>query len=1003
MSNQVIFKIENENGDMKQWKNVSIPLKYGKLLDEQLDHATVDLVRVKKKEFPLFSKASIEIIDGSGENNVETYLIANDNSFETPVGSGCYNHTLTLIELTKYLECFPLENLCFTNPRGQKINKEVTPSIDIRREGDSSPIDPSDETTTYIQEFNTYTTPILYGTQISLNDLKDRNGDGSTASYSADGTVTVLNANDIGAGKTYKISNMGKVQPSGKYINLKPGTNRIKYRYRFASEASQYWVETFDIDCVLYPVKNWTVEQVIQRILQVVEPLREGTDTQRFTFTVPSDKTEIFAQDAPEFTFTGMNLREALQTVGGFIHAEPRLTESNEIVFDFYGENKVATYKNYKTKEENPLNSYKYRTYQGAHSIEQACNTLDSNMQNLVNRIDSDYAVVGQPYKGGGQTLRTEYYTRFAEDDSTNFPTKYPIDDIKKFEVRVNGNSDWHDITNFVYEYNVYKWLSSYSDFSGGSKAYALWFSQSEKGIKGFFFKRPNAVDSSKERYTITNILNKVTESNKKSYTYNELQFRLTYTPIYNTRVRHSKQHINEWLKLPRTINYTQSDNSVETRYYGEHIKGAVERLGTIEKTVVMNMRHVDNIPKVGDLWDKDFYISSVFVEVQQDLFIVSCGLSKNFNRISKYIGANSHKRVYEISETMVQQRHSVYTDYIVFTSKNTSYTPQSSYKKYLGQKGVEAFYKIASSGKTIVDYTITSVMAKGSDKTGTVSINTVVLPVVSSSFGNTMEFTWEYEDNYSAGTMSIYAESGGVEGNFGQAVEYSDYYGRLYYYKFALLGGADTISTDANLFPLLGNPSFPAEEKKTVYGESIIVRKDSREALKSTYCIELVTDQSSFVIGSALARRNPLVYRDEKRPAPRLYVLKHRLNKFANKLILPEGEKYENDYAYNFGSVSWGLDKDKTTGAITGKIFSAGIAGTGVTGKAWCYAIPPYDGDAYNAMNEDGTISEVTPKLGGELLFGENIDIDGKTTVGAFNAYVVHDVYEYLKTKRTI
>lgn len=1000
MSNQVIFKIENENGDMKQWKNVSIPLKYGKLLDEQLDHATVDLVRVKKKEFPLFSKASIEIIDGIGEKNVETYLIANDNSFETPVGSGCYNHTLTLIELTKYLECFPLENLCFTNPRGQKIDKQVTPNLEVRYGETSDPFDDGLDYT-YIKDFETtYKTPILYGTKFSLNNLINES---NSQKYGV-GNVTVTNANDVGdpytigiskKGEIGELNSLGELTAAKPDVSLKLGVNRIKYTYKL-TQYNQTHVETFDIDCVLHPVKNWTVEQVIQRILQIVEPLREGIETQRFTFTVPSDKTEIFAQDAPEFTFTGMNLREALQTVGGFIHAEPRLTESNEIVFDFYGENKVAAYKNYKTKEEKPLNSYKYRTYQGAHSIEQACNTLDSNMQNLVNRIDGDYAVVGQPYKDGGQTLRTEYYTRFAEDDSTNFPTKYPIDDIKKFEVRVNGNSDWHDITNFVYEYNVYKWLSSYSDFSGGSKAYALWFSQSEKGIKGFFFKRPNAVDSSKERYTITNILNKVTESNKKSYTYNELQFRLTYTPIYNTRVRHSKQHINEWLKLPRTINYTQSDNSVETRYYGEHIKGAVERLGTIEKTVVMNMRHVDNIPKVGDLWDKDFYISSVFVEVQQDLFIVSCGLSKNFNRISKYIGANSHKRVYEISEKMVQQRHSVYTDYIVFTSKNTSYAPKS---RYLGQQGLRGFYHISSAGNatltggyTVGGYTITSVIAKGADKSGAFSINTVLLPVVSSSFGNTMEFTWEYEDNYSAGTMSIYAESGGVEGNFGQAVEYSDYYGRLYYYSFALLGEKDDISTDANLLPLITDASLPTT---TVYGNNIIVRKDSREALKSTYCIELVTDQSSFVIGSALARRNPLVYRDEKRPAPRLYVLKHRINKFANKLILPEGDKTENDYAYDLGDAVWTIIQSRGTFSSEGK------SNDGVTtGKAWCYAIPPYDGEAYNAMNEDGTISEVTPKLGGELLFGENIDIDGKTTVGAFNAYVVHDVYDFLKNK---
>lgn len=127
--NTIKFQIENEKGELITIKNVALPIKYGKLLDEQLDYATIDLVRVKKKEFKLLSKAIITITDKDGNEEELCYFLANDNSFESPVGSGAYNHTLTLIELTKYLECFPLENLCFTNSKYKNFSISTIPAV----------------------------------------------------------------------------------------------------------------------------------------------------------------------------------------------------------------------------------------------------------------------------------------------------------------------------------------------------------------------------------------------------------------------------------------------------------------------------------------------------------------------------------------------------------------------------------------------------------------------------------------------------------------------------------------------------------------------------------------------------------------------------------------------------------------------------------------------------------------------------------------------------------
>ena len=118
MANTVKVEIQNENGGWREWKNVATPVKYGTLLDEQLDFATVTLVRIKKKEFKPLTRARLTITSTTAytkpQSSVIEYFIANDDFYEAPVGSGAYNHELTLIELTKFLECFPLETLCFT-------------------------------------------------------------------------------------------------------------------------------------------------------------------------------------------------------------------------------------------------------------------------------------------------------------------------------------------------------------------------------------------------------------------------------------------------------------------------------------------------------------------------------------------------------------------------------------------------------------------------------------------------------------------------------------------------------------------------------------------------------------------------------------------------------------------------------------------------------------------------------------------------------------------------
>jgi hypothetical protein len=116
----------------RQYDNVVLPFKYGKFLDEQLDYAMFTIERVAVEKFPLLTIVAVKINDGTTEQTVcDNWLIVGDESVESPVGSGMYNHEIMIIEATKLAEGIPVESLCFTNPAvNNYLDAASPPTID---------------------------------------------------------------------------------------------------------------------------------------------------------------------------------------------------------------------------------------------------------------------------------------------------------------------------------------------------------------------------------------------------------------------------------------------------------------------------------------------------------------------------------------------------------------------------------------------------------------------------------------------------------------------------------------------------------------------------------------------------------------------------------------------------------------------------------------------------------------------------------------------------------
>lgn len=917
-----------------------------------------------------------------------------------------------------------------------------------------------------------YKTPSALKTEYSLLDVRITDMSALVDRlYEIYVTVTYANGETLNFSERLRYPNTTAIFSSNKFV-IKEGKTTVFYeviRYGIITEIHPTWYyNTYEFTIYgvenKFPLKPWTNEEVIHRVLQLAEPLRKG-ETPRFSLaeTQGVSRRDLDAL-APEYTFTRMNLREVMQTIGGTMHAEPRLKMdindkyTGKWLFEKYGGTRLAEYKNFRTGEIKPLNQYKYTTYKRSHEIEQACTKLDSYMDNLVNRVDWQKATIGKPseYAWFGSRLRSETaYIRMEENsEETIFTTEFPIDRVESFEAvwrtkDENGNVtgfETVDITPWVYEKLVYNNLSSYASQSP-AKAVALYYTQGEKGIKGFFYKVPNATGGVYDNYSVVNVLksagyplNLLLDSKYDGYNYMLLELRITYVPIYSTRIQHGKQYLTDYLPTGRTINYAQGDNSVETRFFGENIKGTAQRLGTVERYVTFIFRHASNIPKAGDLWDSEYYIATIQVSVLRDHFQITCGLSKNFNRKSKYIGANSHKRIYEVSETMVQQRHTLLSDYIVIeTEESALYKTVDDYMQgvvdfgvqYLNAEGFDSWTGIFDQKWRSPKVDISEYPPIYSYETSTIGVKTkvqsvnmraysyknepvqnysITLPVISSTFGNVIECTCECKDNFSAGLAARRVEWGNNNtGYFTEEVEYGDYYGRAYYLQYNLLSDFRVDDSDNNK---LSDASalIPREIRSTLSGsvastkdfrnnteKHLLYRKDSRESLKISYLLETIAGDNSIILGSALQHYNPIIT-NTRPPKPHLYALAREIGKFEDYIDTTA------ENVYDFGEIlTLERDLDFSKYETYAKTRSANYVGTGLpeTALSWCIAIPTYNGKSIIVSKEDGSTEGYTPKMGGEILIGRNEKLTYGKSFGKLYMYCVHDIQAYITAKK--
>lgn len=1020
------------------------PIRHADLLDEQLDEASLTMKQVPAEIFQpltyvkithtnisegIFSDTYLERIKKRSDRTTtitidngkvtETlalfYVIANDNSIEVPIGSGRYDHTLYLIELTKILEGFIGDSITFTNALG---NNYLNAAANVTYTYEYKGLSPSTYTTSYYKNPSSNQSLLIKRYDLMREERGSAvavsgEGSGVYVKETATGEIVYSQCFDvvnnvsgiyetINGTKTYlnNGSDAEKGDTSGAntwvdktLTDLTIGTYEIEY-IEYIDIIDKTWDEKtyFTLNAISnrYPAKKWTITDVINRCFALIEPQTSGnyprfrlqgvsydTDGNPLTTYAAGSQAEEFEKIlAPEFAFTKMTLREQLKQVGGFIHAEPRISafktddkgnEYFEVVFDKYG-----------GVEQSHIKDRQLISAGFNESINEYCTALDSSADNLVSQVDFAQGVVVEPFENGFTTLRTENITtRLEENNDTIIPTDKPIFQIKSVICKYipgKGSGSW-DITPYIFESADYNGnLSSYEGVYPYSKSYALYYTQGSKSIKGLFFKADNPISAALDNYAITNILRTVTGDSSLTISgdggtlkaYAELGFEITYLPIFKTRIRTTKQQIRTG--LPRTLAYNQSANMIETRYYGANLKGVVERLGNLEKTYTYIVPFLSDIPTAGMVFDKNYYISTVTWEVLPYYIKVTLGLSKDFNRISEYIGINSEKRMWEVSERMSVERQTLIQEYVVFSDNPRTKKGKDVYFQEDAFSLTGWLFNDSStvSGSNPISACSVRPMNKNKANVG----NYVILPSVAVSFGNSALFAVNYADNYSAGQKIVKeSKDNDLKVYWGQYVPAADYYGRAYYLTLSWTDKARGIdATKADALPQKGN----LDTTDIIKVMDLRYRKDNREQPSLAYELSAVTDNDEFIIGealmgnSALVNRNPILNGTTYGKNIEVRAFTSKLNKFApdttggnfiGHITIHKATKAEPQEWIQLPTVPADDDMNYVAWGI----------------------VTPYTTTVIQVEDEDGQVKSQAIQTGGKLLLGRNEKPNGQ------------------------
>jgi hypothetical protein len=858
----------------------TFPFMVQRALDETLDFAVVELPLTRRKE-PFAPFTPVEI--GRGEHAM-SFIVAIDE-VEEKIGANRYKHTVTVMEYTKNTERILCGAKALTNPlvrdytdgKGKTWGIRCKPvslggavytidSYDLENPDAASFTEsPISETVlplygdfgfpdrVNIAEQKSFTAKVYYDKTCAYQWIERGQKFEITGHLVAEKTFTIV-AN--GYRGEVDISAYGK----GSYLIL----------YTAGGLAVMTEVYVADEPVTRDP---YTVEDVVEILLDTSETIRKGLDSPRYRLRYKSDRQrEIFRKAAPEFRFSnGRSLWECLREVGQYVHAIPRavhdLTDGLDYIeFDELGGLERADLS-------------KGTRYGGASTVTVGDYTagLEAMAANLVNLDDEADGSMTEPFGGGYMSLRAATEEVRITEGTGIIKTAHPIEKLMKVEVgsfTVGGKTyAGGDITPYIFEKSEYDILSGFSGAYPTSKTYAIYYKQGAPNIEGLWYKAQDAAVSALnafEDYSITNIITAVTGAPSgilRGLDYPNLMFRVTYIPSVTARVRAYKPTYDG--AFPSVLAHNQSANKLSSRQFGENLRGQLAMMASSSDSMMYMFRRLEDVPNPGTLYDDNNYISSVTARVYHDFVLANITLSTGYNQLGARVEINNAIRQFEIPAA--EDRYTVLEEFCEIGTK-TADDANTAMTDALRAEVLRAF---ASQAKGM-DVSLAEVTTYDEDGHAITS-KPVALPVISLALGTSLYFGWRFEDNFAAGSKSSTGASGYRIQDY---VPYGDpFYAQAHSVGFKLLTGATTSNALQTAHSL---PESAGISGGTVMADTgaypLLWHKDSADAGCLSYQLHYITNDG-LIIGDGIAYHCAAVRQHQVATSAQIYFYAHRIN----------------------------------------------------------------------------------------------------------------------------
>lgn len=688
---------------------VVMPIIDVERLDATLDTTSLTLINTEENAIVPFTRMIIRIKNADNTTDNIYRLVERDDVSIYKYGSNPkYQHELQLVEITKWLERFEVDNTTITNmlmflyTDDSVINSlgiDAVPNITEETSEGSTWVEAT--TCDKIDEFPIYNTYIQGSTinnSLRYNcTVKYRSVYGGSFLGDLFPRYDTVNANL----KTYTINDQS-VLNTNTYTFTQPGTYTIQQFYETDEIVTgivtghlnrlvgKYGITiTYTIN-VIEPTQieklpsKYTLSQVVDVVLNKIgnetTVIREGIDSPMFQLD-PQIRAKFDTLIAPEFTFTQDTLFGVLSKIGEVAHAIPRLlpnpvnevvrvddyTDWNIITYDFLGGNEEAN-------EGEVVGKGSY--YDGNDYT----TNYVSNVQNSFQTNDAEYICLTEPHDGGWVSPRTEASDYLVTNNEAVIKTSRPIQRIVSLECLVyqNGTEKVLDLSTRIKEVTDYNLLSTYSTtLSIGSKQNYIYYTRGSNVIGGLTYRAPETL-SAFNFLQKTAIENVIEIANSFVAIPNiqipNLKFRIKYVPYYDLKIKQYKPYITD-NSGNNELYYNQiNSQTVDIESLGEAMKGALLRVSNEEPNLTEYFDNHNECIKSGQLLNDEYYVYQVNKEINTKRIKASVQFSKDFNKWNAYVAIKKNYREWEISERESIETNPVYNNFCIISDKPEVY-----------------------------------------------------------------------------------------------------------------------------------------------------------------------------------------------------------------------------------------------------------------------------------------------------------------------------------------